>query len=97
LTEVERAFSVVGSGVQLLPDFKEATVGSDGLWLTTASWQRLALHILENAAVELRVRFLRHFSYISFTHFLWLIYYILILLAQIFRLFANDIHTEWFI
>jgi hypothetical protein len=52
VAEVDRIFVGSASGVQLMPEFKEAELGPDGLWLTTQSWQRLVLHLFDSLQVR---------------------------------------------
>jgi hypothetical protein len=53
--ELERVASGTVSGVQLLPDFADATVGEDGVWLSTGSWQKLLMHIFACITFEAQV------------------------------------------
>jgi hypothetical protein len=60
LDEVIKVTSGSLSGIQLLMDFSEAEIGSDGLWLTTASWQKLLAYIFTgiDAAVQVSNMFI---------------------------------------
>jgi hypothetical protein len=55
--EFARVTSGSLSGVRTLTDFSEAIVGSDGLWLTTESWQRLLVYLFESTDLELQVNY----------------------------------------
>jgi hypothetical protein len=68
LAEVAKVTSGSLSGIQLLMDFAEAEIGSDGLWLTTASWQKLLAYIfmgIDTAVQVSNMSILAWFSYCS--------------------------------
>jgi hypothetical protein len=78
LDEVIKITSGSLSGIQLLMDFTEAEVGSDGLWLTTASWQSLLSYIFTGIDADVQVS--KIFLYVFLVLFFYFLTLILVCL-----------------